>query len=183
MSLMKITVSIILFLLLAIPSFIVSAEKDIYSKLGIIKSVDLDTAPPFVLEDLNGKKRNLIDYSGKVILLNFWATWCGPCIEEMPSLEKLYNIFKDKGFVVLAVSIDQGGINVVKNFVKENNLTFPVLLDVNHEIWKKYNVTGIPASFLISHKGIIKGYGIGSREWDNDTATELVRTLISDKDA
>tara|TARA_B100000315_G_C14564725_1_gene582339 strand:- start:1737 stop:2297 length:561 start_codon:yes stop_codon:yes gene_type:complete len=160
----------------------VSAEEDLYDKFGIIKPEATKPAPLFILKDLNGKEIYSNDYIGKVVFLNFWATWCMPCVVEMPAIEKLYNTFKDKGFVVLAVSIDQGGINLVKSFVKKHNLTFPILLDPNLEVMKAYNVTGIPASFLISQKGIIKGFATGAREWDNATAMELVKTLIQDID-
>lgn len=174
-------VCFVLSLFFALNSLVASAEEDPYDKLGIIEPSLEHQALPFTLKDLNGNEVSLSDYKGKAILINFWATWCGPCIQEMPAIEKLYNIFKDKGFVVLAVSIDQGGIDIVKSFVEKHHLTFPVLLDSSHKVWKEYNVTGIPASYLISPKGVVKGFAIGSREWDSDTAMELIRNLIQDK--
>lgn len=176
------TFSIFLVFLFILSILNVSAEENLYDKFGIIKPKAAKPAPLFILNDLDGKEIYINDYIGKVVFLNFWATWCVPCVIEMPAIEQLYNTFKDKGFVVLAVSIDQGGINLVKSFVKKHNLTFPILLDPNLEVMKAYNVAGIPASFLISQKGVIKGFSTGAREWDNATAMELVKTLIQDID-
>ena len=155
----------------------VSAAEDLYEKLRVTKPKRAYPAPLFILKDLNKKEIYINDYKGKVVLLNFWATWCQPCILEMPAIEKLYSTFKDKGFVVLAVSIDQNRIKV-KSFVKKHNLSFPVLLDSNQEVMKAYNVTEIPASYLVNRNGIVKGFALGAREWDSDTATELVKILF-----
>ncbi len=87
----------------------------------------LKPAPIFALPDINGKKVSLSDFKGKVVLINFWATWCGPCKAEMPSLNSLYSTFKNEGFVVLAVSIDTSE-KPVKSFVSEKGIAFPVLM-------------------------------------------------------
>src|SRR3990167_5783535 len=111
-------------------------------------------AQDFTLMTMDNTKVSLKDFKGKYIFLNFWATWCGPCIDEMPSMERLYQKFKTrKNFEMLAVSIDKGGVELVKRFVKENKLTFTVLLDRDSEVAAAYGVMGIPATYLIDPNG------------------------------
>ncbi|MFN3740801.1 MAG: TlpA disulfide reductase family protein, partial [Thermodesulfovibrionales bacterium] len=112
-------------------------------------------APDFSLNDLNGKSVKLSDFKGKVVLLNFWATWCNVCVDEMDSLNKAYRDMKGKGFVVIAVSIDQSK-KPVSDFVKLKGLEFPVLLDPEKEVYfDRYAGFGLPISFLIDKKGNI----------------------------
>ncbi len=124
-----------------------------------------DPAPDFTLPTLDGNSASLADYRGKVVLLNFWATWCPPCIWEMPSMESLYQRFKDRGFEVLAVSIDTKGEDVVRPFVKDYNLTFPVLLDSDSDVYRRYGVTGVPESFIIDRDGKVASKIVGARDW------------------
>jgi len=105
------------------------------------------SAPDFTLNDINGKKVNLSEFKGKAVLLNFWATWCGPCRAEMPSLNNLYNEYKDKDFVVLAVSVDTSE-KPVKSFARELKLTFPILMDKDKAVsFDEYAVLGLPTTF------------------------------------
>ena len=99
-----------------------------------------EAAPAFTLRDINGKQVNLADYKGKVVLINFWATWCQPCQVEMPHLEKMHKDFADRGFVVLSISIDEArSASMVKPLVKRNGYTFPVLLDKDTSVVSQYN--------------------------------------------
>jgi len=91
-------------------------------------------APNFSLPDLEGKKVSLTDFKGKVVLLNIWATWCAPCVEEMPSMEKLYQELKGEDFELLAISVDESGAEAVKPFLEKLKIGFPVLLDTKGEI-------------------------------------------------
>ena len=135
-------------------------------------------APNFTFPGRDGKKVNLADYKGKVVLLNIWATWCAPCVAEMPSMEKLYQELKDEGFEILAVSVDESGAETVNPFMKKHKLGFPVLLDTKGDIKTLYQATGIPESFIIDGEGIIVEKIIGPRDWAASSAIRYFRNLI-----
>jgi len=135
-------------------------------------------APNFTLPDLAGKMVSLADYKGKVVLLNIWATWCPPCVEEMPSMEKLHQELKDKGFEILAVSIDVSGAKAVIPFMKKHKLSFPALTDTKGAIKSLYQTTGVPESFIINKGGIIVEKVIGPRDWATPGAISFFRNLI-----
>ena len=122
-------------------------------------------APNFTLKNLEGKEVSLNEFRGKYVLLNFWATWCGPCKIEMPSLETLYQRFKNKNFEMLAISNDMYGATVVKAFVKANKINFPVLLDQQLKASNKFGVISLPSTFMIDPKGKIIGAILGAENW------------------
>jgi len=122
-------------------------------------------APNFTLKNLEGKEVSLSDFRGKHVLVNFWATWCGPCKIEMPSLEALYQRFKNKNFVMLAISNDMFGATIVKPFVKANKISFPVLLDQRLKASNAFGVVSLPATFMIDPKGKILGALYGAEDW------------------
>ena len=141
----------------------------------------LNPAPTFELPDINGKKISLSDFKGKVVLLNFWATWCDPCKAEMPSLNNLYAAFKNEGFVVLAVSIDPSE-KPVKSFVSEKGVSFPVLMDPEKEVYfDQYAVFAMPTSFLIDRKGMIAEKFMGERVWDSQEIKDKVVSVLRRK--
>jgi peroxiredoxin len=121
--------------------------------------------PDFTLPSLVGNPVRLSNYKGKVVFLNFWATWCPPCREEMPSMESLYQRLKGRDFEMLAVSIDTKGADRVQSFVATYALTFPVLLDPNKKIYRLYGLTGVPETFIIGKNGDIILKIIGPRDW------------------
>ncbi|GAB4406445.1 MAG: hypothetical protein OHK0032_01470 [Thermodesulfovibrionales bacterium] len=135
-------------------------------------------APAFNLKDINGRKVAFSEFKDKVVLLNFWATWCGPCRAEMPSLNNLYTALKDKGFVVVAISVDTSE-KPVKSFVSEKRISFPVLMDKDKEVaFDQYGVIGLPTSFLIDRKGVIVEKFMGEREWNSpDMKNKILRLL------
>jgi peroxiredoxin len=135
-------------------------------------------APDFRFPDLDGKIIRLSDYRGKVVLVNVWATWCAPCVYEMPSMEKLYKEFKGQNFEILAVSIDAVGDEAVAPFMKKYKLTFPVLLDPEGSIKTLYGVTGIPETFIIDGAGMVMGKIIGPRDWAAPEVFRFFRKLI-----
>jgi thiol-disulfide isomerase/thioredoxin len=121
---------------------------------------------------------SLADYKGKVVFLNIWATWCPPCREEMPSMEKLYQELKGKDFEILAVSIDKLGAKVVAPFMKEYKLNFPAILDTEGTIQNLYGTTGVPESFIIDKKGLIEKIIIGPMDWSTPEVVRFFRELI-----
>jgi peroxiredoxin len=129
------------------------------------------TASDFSLQDMSGKTVKLSDYKGKVVLLEFWATWCPPCRASVPGLEKLHNAYKDKGLVVLAVSMDQGGWDVVQSFVAEYGITYTVLKGTD-EVSEKYQVRNIHMLLVLNKEGkISKRYmGFGN---DDDLEKDI----------
>jgi peroxiredoxin len=171
-------------LILSTPSISASADiekENLFSKVGIQLVKSGTKAPNFSLEDLTGKKSELKHYRGKVVFLNFWATWCGPCKEEMPSMEKLCKQFKDKNFVFLTISVDYAGIKPVKDYIEKHRYTFPVLIDPQCETLDLFEVKGIPTTFLIDKKGVIVGKAIGPKDWERSEVVSIVNHLLENK--
>jgi peroxiredoxin len=135
-------------------------------------------APDFAFPNLDGKMISLSAHRGKVVLVNIWATWCPPCVDEMPSMEKLYQGFKGNHFEILAVSIDTLGIKAVAPFMKKYKLTFPALIDPEGEIKTLYKATGVPESFIIDKEGILIKKIIGARNWASPEVFRFFRDLI-----
>ncbi|MBI4589694.1 MAG: TlpA family protein disulfide reductase [Candidatus Rokubacteria bacterium] len=135
-------------------------------------------APNVALTTLQGKPFSLHDLRGKVVLVNFWATWCLPCQWEMPLMDKLYQAYKAQGFVVVAISLDQEGAVVVKPFVQEKKLTYPVLLDPSLKGARQFGLVGVPGTFLVGRDGFLKGITYGPKEWDGPEARALIESLL-----
>jgi peroxiredoxin len=153
-------------------------EEDLFSKIKISPIKGDKKAPDFSLKDLNGKKVGLKQFKGKIILLNFWATWCSPCKEEMPGLEVLHQKFKGKNFVLLAISVDYGGFKPVQEFINKQHYTFSVLLDPKCEALDLFEIKGIPTTFIIDKKGRMVGRAIGPRDWKSPEVFSLINLLI-----
>jgi len=135
-------------------------------------------APDFTFPGLDGKMVSLSDLKGKVVLVNIWATWCPPCVDEMPSMEKLYRKLKGKNFEILAVSIDESGLKAVAPFMKKSSLTFPALIDSKGTIKTVYGITGIPESFIIDQQGILLKKIVGPVDWATPNIFRFFRDLI-----
>jgi peroxiredoxin len=135
-------------------------------------------APDFTFPRLDGKMVSLSDYKGKVVLVNIWATWCPPCVDEMPSMEKLYRKFKGKNFEILAVSIDEPGLKAVAPFMKKSNLTFPALIDSEGAVKAVYGITGIPESFIIDQQGLLLKKIVGPVDWATPNIFRFFSELI-----
>jgi thiol-disulfide isomerase/thioredoxin len=144
-------------------------------------------APSFSATTLDGQTRSLEDYGDKVILLNVWATWCGPCIEEIPSMERLYGALEGEPFEIVAVSVDatlgrpapDGNIGGdVGEFARRFGVTFPILHDPEGRIQRIYKTTGVPESFLIRRDGIVHRKVTGGTEWDSPAWIAEIRRLI-----
>lgn len=142
-----------------------------------------DPAPDFSLKDIDGEEVKLSGLRGKVVFLNFWATWCPPCLEEIPSINLLKERFNRDDFVILAVNIDKTPGSEIKKFVKEKGLNFRVLLDPGEDVSaKKYGITGVPETFLIDRDGRVVERYIGPRDWaDEKFINEFNKLLESRK--
>ncbi len=135
-------------------------------------------APDFTLPRLDGKPVKLSDFRGKVVLVNVWATWCQPCVAEMPSMEKLYQQLKGENFEILAVSIDSPGAAAVAPFMRRNNLSFPALIDSQGHIKTAYNLTGVPESFIINRQGVLAQKIVGPLDWAAPEVLKYFRQLM-----
>jgi len=137
-----------------------------------------EPAPDFQLPDLQGHLVTLSDLRGKVVLLNFWATWCGPCRVEMPAMEQLYRTLSRKDFEILAVSIDTQGVAVTRPFQQEYHLTFPILHDADYRVGLMYGARSLPMTFLVDRQGVVRHQIFGARDWGASEAQQLVQMLM-----
>jgi len=151
---------------------------DPFRELSLIQPKRPTAAADFTAPGLNSQPLRLSDFKGRVVFLNFWATWCLPCKEEMPSMERLYRRYKERGLTVLAVSIDSGGPEAVAAFVKALRLTFPIGLDPKMEIAGRYKIWALPSSFLIDRQGNVAAIATGPRNWNSPAAHAVVDTLL-----
>jgi peroxiredoxin len=136
-------------------------------------------APEFRALDINsGDSVSLSDYRGRVTLVNIWATWCGPCRAEMPSMQQAYSQLKDRGFAIAAVSIDEASIDDVKAFQREFGLTFDILHDRSGRIQQVYQTTGVPESFLLDRDGVIVKRLIGDHNWASEANIAQIERLL-----
>jgi peroxiredoxin len=173
--------SFFLFALLFVFSFGPPAHSEgdeLLSKIGIQSMKDKRKAPDCTLEALNGERIQLKTFKGKMIFLNFWATWCGPCKEEMPSMEALYQKFKEKDFVFLTVAVDYGGAKRVKEFIEKQRYQFPVIVDPAGKTLDLFEINKIPSTLIIDKKGRIIGRAIGPRNWNSPEVVSLLNQTL-----
>ena len=152
------------------PTTVVSAELEAYSN-----QVDLD----FSLPDIKGKTQSLSDYKGKVVLINFWASWCPPCIYEMPELQKLKKHFAGSPFEIVAINVGEKKYRVRK-FAKLIKFDLPVLLDTSSDTFDDWDVKTLPTSFLIDTNGQIRYQVRGAPDWEQEQTLVLIKKLITD---
>ena len=160
----------------------VLAAQEINYKLvpNLQQMKDSAPTPDFTLPDPGGKKVSLKDFRGKLVMLNFWATWCVPCREEMPTMERLYQEFKNKGFVIVAVDVKDKKTDALA-FIKELKLTFPVVFDPEGEVGLLYGAWGLPATYLIGPKGEGLARMWGPADWYSPGARALIQALLNQK--
>lgn len=138
---------------------------------------DRSPAPEFTLPNPAGKKVALKEFRGKLVLLNFWATWCAPCREEMPSMERLYGRFKGKGFVIVGVNVKDSRKDAL-SFLKELKITFPIVLDPDGQVGLLYGAWGLPVTYLIDPRGTAIARAWGPAAWDSPGARQLIAELL-----
>ncbi len=148
---------------------------------GIARGVEVgDQVPEYKAPDLDGVEIALDDLRGKVVLINVWATWCGPCRVEMPPIQRSYDRFKERGFTVIAVSIDAGPgyREKVSAFAEEFELKFPILLDPDGRIARVLQTVGVPETFVVDREGKIVKRLIGAADWDSPANQALIEQLL-----
>ncbi|HEY7041602.1 MAG TPA: TlpA disulfide reductase family protein [Methylomirabilota bacterium] len=161
-----------------LPSHVVVSAEDPVAALSLIRPKPVKDAPDFQVRTPDDRTIRLADLRGKVVFLNFWATWCDPCREEMPSMERLHRAYKDRGLVVLAVSLDAQGASVVNPFTKQFALTFPIGLDPKMAVRETYGVWAVPSTFIIDKQGKRVLFANGAREWDGKAAHAVIESLL-----
>jgi thiol-disulfide isomerase/thioredoxin len=154
----------------------------ILQKTGLEVPTSTIMSQDFTLESLDGKKVSLSSFKGKVVLLSFWATWCGPCKQEMPAMQILYDQLKAKGLTVVAVDVMEDR-ETVKTFLRENKYAFPVLLDVDGKVGGSslYGVSAIPTNYILDRTGriVARAVGIGGPTWTSAERLALFEKLLS----
>lgn len=135
-------------------------------------------APDLELMTLQGEKIKLSSYQGKVLLLNFWATWCPPCLAEIPSMIRVYDQLKDKGLEILAINLDENGPQVVPRFLENMKIPFPVFIDPEGKTAEEYQVYGVPHNIIIDREGVIRYKTFGGLEWDADKNVALLMKYL-----
>jgi cytochrome c biogenesis protein CcmG/thiol:disulfide interchange protein DsbE len=152
---------------------------DLLKSIGLVKPA-MSTAPDFNLLDSNGSPVGLSGYRGKMVLLNFWATWCGPCREEMPSMEQLSRSFGGQGLVVLAINQRENAA-LVNKFMRTYGLNFTTPVDTTGRVAGYYRVYGIPVSYLIDANGQAIGMKSGPMDWASPVVVNVFRKLVGDR--
>jgi len=149
----------------------------LFGNIGIFRIPHVTRPLEIQLKDVYGNTVSLSDFRGKVVFLNFWATWCAACVVEMPSMDKLHHRFKDKDFVMIAINLQESDIQV-KAFFKKMKLSFTALLDSNGEVATGLAVNALPTTFVLDKKGRIVGAAIGPREWHSRASIAVFEYLL-----
>lgn len=157
-----------------------TAPADFKAVPGLQEVKERPAAPDFTLVNPDGGKVSLKDFRGKVVFLNFWATWCESCRQEMPSMERLYREFRSKGLEIVAVNVKEKRQDALA-FVKELKLSYPVLMDPEGEVGLLYGAFGLPATYLIDRNGVVLARMWGPADWYSPAARGLIKTLVERK--
>jgi peroxiredoxin len=156
-----------------------SPEKSLerlFGDMGLLKMPHATQPVEIQLEDIFGNSVSLSQFRGKIVFLNFWATWCPTCVVEMPSMEKLHRRLQDRDFVMVAVNLQEGEAQV-KTFFEKFELSFAALLDTSGEVASGLAVRALPTTFVLGKDGRILAMALGAREWDNPSSFELFEFL------
>ena len=146
-------------------------------KEGIYKG---EIPPDFKLKDLQGREVSLKSYRGKVVLLNFWATWCPSCRKEIPSMVKLYESYKNKGLEIIGINLDKLDKSGIEKFSLEYNINFPILLDPTGKTAALYGITALPATFILDRNGKIQEKVAGGKDWSSEENLKKFETFLSE---
>jgi len=134
-------------------------------------------APAFKLDSMAGKPVSLDQYKGQVVMINFWASWCGPCRQEMPILEKLHSKYKPMGFTMIGINVEPDS-TLGMNWLKTTPVTFPILFDTKSEVSKLYSVAGMPSTVIVDRKGNLRWLHRGYKPGDENEYLDQIRALV-----
>ena len=152
---------------------------DIFERAGITEFKEGQRGPGFRLPLRGGGEATLDTWHDKLVVLNFWATWCAPCTLEMPTLEALWRDYRARGLVVVGVSVDRGApASLIDPYVRNLGLTFPVALDPNSKAAGAWRVTGLPSTFVVRPGGDVAGVAVRAREWNSAEMRTLLESLL-----
>ena len=153
---------------------------DLFERAGVTEFTEGQRGPALRLARFpDGAAVPLEQFADKLVVLNFWATWCTPCTTEMPTLEGLWREYREHGLVVVGVSVDRGAPRaVLEPYIRHHGLTFPILLDPDSRAAGAWRVTGIPATFVVRPGGEVAGMATGAREWNSSEMRALIETLL-----
>ncbi len=149
----------------------------LFEEMGVVQMEPVAVPVEVTLPDLNGKQVSLSDFKGKILFLNFWATWCPPCREEMPAMQKLHDKLKEKDFLMVAIDLQESAAPV-KKYLKEYEFTFMTLLDSNGDVGLMFGIRSIPTTLIMDKNGMIIGVAIGARDWASKKSIALFEHLI-----
>jgi len=146
---------------------------------GMSPVAERPPAPDFVLDDLDGKSHRLSDYRGKVVVVNFWATWCPPCREEMPSMQRAWEVIEPQGMMMLGINVGEDE-DTIFSFTANYPVEFPLLMDQDSAVITAWPVRGLPTTFVVDPAGRIAFRAIGGREWDDPELLAALSTLAKE---
>lgn len=162
-----------------VPAATAALPVDLLRAAGFSPAAQPQAAPPLELLDAAGNPVRLQAHRGKVILINFWATWCPPCIHEMPMMDALYRSRRDQSFDIWAVNMRERQKDVA-DFMAQKDFRFPVMLDLEGTAVSRYDIRGLPSTYLIDCTGNLLGHVIGILPWTSDPTRDLLDALLSD---
>ena len=136
-----------------------------------------EEAPDFTLKSLDGANLRLEEYRGQVVLINFWASWCGPCRQEMPLLDRLHHRYEDTGFAVLGINVE-GDADSAREIVDKTAVTFPILIDAGQKVSELYSLEAMPSTIVVDRDGVIRYIHLGYKPGDEAKYVEVVKSLI-----
>lgn len=168
-----------LVLLCCVAAFAVGCSKDTPSQGGAVKTPgEKSQAPEITVVSLDNQQLTLSALKGKVVLLNFWATWCPPCREEIPSMMKLNTYMAGKPFQMVCVSVDEGGKGAVESYFKNSGYSLPAYFDATGQAARTYGITGVPETFVIDKQGVIQKKVIGGLDWNSPEVIAVLESLM-----